>query len=81
MNCDLILQRDNPQVSAAKLRADGPKAIAVGFLSFRANWILDDSNAPFFLQIWALPEYFILKVFGKPVHRHVKKDNVTDYYL
>jgi hypothetical protein len=68
---DLILQRDDPQVTAAKLRADGPESISVVLLGFRTNRFLDNSNAPFLLEIWAFPENLILKVFGEPIGRHV----------
>jgi hypothetical protein len=71
MDRDPILQRDDPQVAAAKLRASGPESISVVLLGFRANRLLNNSNAPFLLEIWALPENLILEVFGEPIGRHV----------
>jgi hypothetical protein len=71
MDRDLILQRDDPQVAAAKLWAGGPESISVLLLRFRTNRTLNNSNAPFLLEIWALPENLILEVFGEPIGRHV----------
>jgi hypothetical protein len=67
----LILQRDDPQVAAAELRADGPESISVVFLGFRTKRFFNDSNAPFLLEIWALLEYLILEVLSGLIGRHV----------
>jgi len=71
MDRDFILQRDDPQVPAAKLRAGGPESIAVVFLGFATNRFINDSNAPFLLEIWALPEYLVLEVLSELIGRHV----------
>jgi hypothetical protein len=71
MDRDLILQRDDPQVAAAKLWAGAPESISVVLLRFRTNRLLNYSNAPFLLEIWALPENLILEVFCEPIGRHV----------
>ena len=37
------------------------------FLTLNLKWILDHLNASFFPKIRALPEHFLLKVFGESV--------------
>lgn len=71
MDRDLILQRDNPQVAAAKFWAGGPVSISVVLLRFGTYRLLNYSNAPFLLEMWTLAENLILEVFGEPIGRHV----------
>jgi hypothetical protein len=71
MDRDLILQRDDPQVPAAKLRAGGPESISVVFLGFETKRLINDSNAPFLLEIWPFPEHLILEVLSELIGPHV----------
>jgi len=71
MDRDLILQRNDAQVAAAKLWADGPESISVVLLRFPTNRLLNNLNAPFLLEIWALSKNLILEVVGEPISRHV----------
>lgn len=74
MDRDPILQRDDPQVATAKLRAGSPESISVMLLGLRTHRTLDNSNAPFLLDIGALPQNLIFEVLGKPISRHVSTD-------
>jgi hypothetical protein len=40
------------------------------FLGFGTNRLINDSNAPFLLEIRALPEYLILEVLSELIGRH-----------
>src|SRR5258707_413630 len=57
--CDghLILKRDDPQVTSAKLWNRSPEAEPVVFLRLRTQRILDHGDAPLLLQIGPFTEY------------------------
>ena len=59
---DLVFERDNPQNFGSKLFYSSPEPIAVSFLWFDSDWILQDLNAPFLFKVWPLTQNFILEI-------------------
>lgn len=52
MYSNLVFEGNNPQNSASKLFDTPPESIAVPFLGFCFDWILQNLNARFPSKIW-----------------------------
>ncbi len=70
MNRNLVLQCNNSQNSSLKLLNFAPEPIPVSLLSFTSEWVLQNPDAPLFLQIRTLAQNLFLEIFGKLVLRH-----------
>ena len=73
MNRNFVLQRDNSQNSSLKLLDFAPNPITVSLLQFASQRFLQNSNAPFFLQIGTLAQDFLLKIFRELVFWHLQR--------
>ena len=51
---DPVVERDDPQYSVSQLGNLAPESEAVVFLRFPLDRVLDDPDAPLFLQVWTL---------------------------
>ena len=71
MNRNFVLQRDNSQDSSLKLLDFAPKPIPVSVLLFASQRFLQNSNAPFLLQIVPFAQDFLLKIFRELVFWHL----------
>ena len=67
-----ILQCDDSQVAAIKLRAYSPEAVAIVFLRLRPDCLLDNAYAPFLSQIGPLPQYLVDEVIRKAILCHAQ---------
>jgi hypothetical protein len=55
---DRVFDGDNPQNFASKLLDTPPESIAVPFLGLCLDWILQNLNAPFFVEMWPFAKNF-----------------------
>jgi hypothetical protein len=73
MDCNPIIQRDNSQNSSLKLLDSAPKPIAVPLLRLASQWLFQNLNAPFLLQIGTFTQNFVLEIFREPVLWHCQR--------
>ena len=79
MNSHLIIQRDYSQNSSIQLLDCAPEPIAVPFLRFASQWVLQDPNAPFLFQVGTLAENLFLEILRKLILCHSSED--SPFYL
>jgi uncharacterized integral membrane protein len=58
-------------VASVEFGTDTPEAEAVVLLWLLADRVLDNANAPLFLEIWSFAENLILKIFGEVIFGHM----------
>ena len=66
----LVFERHDSQHSSLKLLYLSPEPVAVSLLRFASQWILENSNASFFLEVRTFLQHFLLEVVGKLVRGH-----------
>jgi hypothetical protein len=71
MYCNPIGQSDNPENEIMKLFDPSPESDSTVALNLNADGVFDDPNAPFFLQIGALPQDFVLEIRREFIPWHV----------
>ena len=67
MNSHLIFKRDNTQYATFEFVNIAPEPEAVVILNLRAKRVLDNSNAPFLLEIWPFSQDFLLEILSELV--------------
>lgn len=70
MDGHFILKSDYPQVAAPQLRYKAPEPVSVVLLRLGSKWIVENANAPFFLDVWPFSENFSLEILGEVVLGH-----------
>ena len=71
MYCNPVAESYHPENVIFKIFDTAPEPYATIMLDLDAEGMFNDPNAPFLLQIRALAHYFILKIRGEVVARHL----------
>jgi len=66
-----VCQSNDAQDSTVEITHCSPESKAVGWLKFDAQWMLDDSNAPFLLEVWAFSQHFIFEIRRESVQMRI----------
>jgi hypothetical protein len=66
----LVVQRHYSKIPIAEFRNHGPESIAVVFLAFNAERLLDDRDTPLTTKIRSLAEHFALKILREAILGH-----------
>lgn len=70
MDCDLVLKRDNPEITTAQLRNFAPETETVLLLPFHSARVLNNPFTPGLSQTGTFAKHLLFKVIRIPISRH-----------
>ena len=75
MNGHLVCERHNSQHSPIKLLDLSPEPVPVSLLRFTFQGILENSNAPFLLDVRMFSQHFIFEIVSNLVYARPSHDS------